>query len=267
MSNQSTNNKSKYFKGSFCQLRPKYVNEYFNFATGKNAKVGVIDSGWDYSLSDTRIKKGIGLVDPNDELSLKVTDNFNDENGHGTSCTDLILRIAPDAEIYPVKVFGKRIETSVNILIEAINWSLDNNLKVLNFSLGTILSEALEPLYKACELARREGLIIISANSNIKDQFSYPAIFENAIGVELGNINDLFGYDYRSDEAVECVAKGSFDDVCSLDARRISSSGNSFAAPVIAGIVSLIIQNYPNYNLDNIRYLLHKFAALQFVLS
>ncbi|MGD8778131.1 MAG: S8 family serine peptidase [Ignavibacteria bacterium] len=251
----------EYYYGAFCEYAGKEVRKYLKSATGKNVKIGVVDSGWDCSLADSRIKKGICLVDPDDELSLKISDNFQDQNGHGTSCTDIILRLAPDSYIYPVKVFGRRIETSVNILIEAIKWAIENEIKILNFSLGTKLTEALESLYRACEYARQKGIIVVSANTNAIDDYSYPAIFENSIGVEIGNTENIFEFDFIEDEAIECKAKGRFSDVLSLNNLRIASGGNSFAAPVITGLTSLFIERNPGSNLDDVRNFLNNFSS------
>ncbi len=250
----------KYYFGAFCENPGKEIRKYFDYATGENIKIGIVDSGWDSRLTDSRIKEGIGLVDPDDELSLKVSDNYNDQNGHGTSCTDLVLRLAPDSCIYPIKVFGKQIETSVNILIEAIKWAIEKEIKILNFSLGTKLNEALEPLYKACEYARRKGIIIVSANTNAMDDYSYPAIFENSIGVAMGGSDNIFEFDFLENEAIECKAKGRFDDVLSLNYQRITSGGNSFAAPVITGLASLHIEKNPHANLEDIRNHLKEYS-------
>jgi len=253
--------KLKYFNGSFSAIRPIDFNKKINYATGKGIKIGVIDSGWDRTLIDKRIQKGIGLVNPKDELMLEISSDYNDLNGHGTACTDIILRIAPDAIIYPIKVFGKRIETSTNVLIEGILWAIKKELKILNISLGTLLPEALEPLYKACEIARRKGMILVASKSNLENM-SYPAIFENVIGVETGNFGDLLEYDFQADKGIDCKAKGRFEDVYKLDGKRIKLEGNSFASPVISGIVALLLENFPNANINYIRLLLQKYASL-----
>ncbi len=251
----------EYYVGAFCQHPGFEIRKFLNFNTGKNVKIGVVDSGWDKNLVDSRIKKGVCFVDPDDELSLKLSEIYDDQNGHGTSCTDLILRLAPDSSIYPIKVFGNQIETSVNILIEAIKWAIDEEIKILNFSLGTKITEALEPLYKACEFARRNGMIIISANTNLEDDYSYPAIFENSIGVEQSEFDSVFEIVYKDEEAIECQAKGRFTDILDLNNFRRFSAGNSFAAPVVTGLVSLYLENNPNANLEETREFLKNYYS------
>lgn len=248
-----------YFKGSFCSFRKKQTQIHFGNSTGRGVKVAVIDSGWNMNLVDSHIKKGIGLVDPTDELSLQKNDNYGDENGHGTAVTDLILRIAPDVTIYPVKVFGRRLETSVNILIEAILWCINNDIKLINLSLGTLLDNALELLYKACEIARQKGMIIISAKSN-SEIYSYPSIFENSIGVENGDFDDIFEFKYITDEATECIAKGVHNDLCFLTEERQKLGGNSFAAPVITGFLALFCESNLGTDLEMGRNLLENYS-------
>lgn len=261
MNADTTSKKSEiYFKGSFCSYRNEQTREYFGDSTGKGIKVAVIDSGWNLNLVDSRVKKGIGLVDPMDELSLKRNENYGDENGHGSAVTDLILRIAPDVTIYPIKVFGRRLETSVNILIEAILWCINNDIKLINLSLGTLLADALAPLYKACEIARQKGIIIISAKSN-SEAYSYPSIFENSIGVENGSFDDIFKFKYVADEATECIARGIHDDVCYLTEERQRLGGNSFAAPIITGYLALLCENREAMNLEDARTTLEKYYS------
>jgi subtilisin family serine protease len=245
-----------YFHGSFCEIRPPKLVEKLGQATGKNVKIGVLDSGWDRSLVDSRINKGVGLTSPRDELSLEFSEDDNDQNGHGTSCSELILRIAPDSELYPIKVFGEEIETSIDIIVEGIKWGIQYNMKILNLSLGTILPAALAPLYNICEIARRKGMIIISSKSNT-EEWSYPAIFENAIGVELGTFENIFDFEFKIEEAIECKAKGFYNDLLMLKGYRVPSGGNSCATPVITGLIALIIEKNPTYNLDDIRNYLH----------
>ncbi|MGH7454214.1 MAG: S8 family peptidase, partial [bacterium] len=223
--------------------------------TGQGVRIGVIDSGWDRSLADPRIKKGAGFVDSTDELALRQSDDDHDRIGHGTACADLILQIAPNAEIFPLRVFGHRLETSVSILVAAIKWAIDHQLRVLNLSLGTHLADAIRPLYAACELARRNGLIIVAA-AHVSNASSFPSIFENVLGVTSGHFNSPFEYCYRKNEAIECVAKGGEQTVLWLDGQRVPRQGTSFTAPHISGIVALFLERYPHARLENIRELL-----------
>lgn len=241
--------------------RPQWVIDELQAPTGQGVRVGVIDSGWDRSLADPRIKKGIGFVDPIEELTLKQSEDDHDRIGHGTACADLILQIAPSAEIFPLRVFGHRLETSVPLLVAAINWAIAHRLQIVNLSLGTHLAEAVRPLYVACELARRNDLLIVAA-AHLSKAESFPSIFENVISVTAGNFFNPFDYYYQKNEATECIAKGGEQMVLWLGGQRVPRQGTSFAAPHISGIVALFLERYPHARLEDIRELLAKYAIV-----
>lgn len=240
-------------------VRPEWVTRELGGPTGRGVRVGVIDSGWDRSLRDPRVLPGIGLIDPQNELALGRTDDDGDRNGHGTACADQVMRIAPQVQTVPVRVFGQGLDTSPAVLYEALRWAVEQRLDVVNVSLGTSLEETLYPLYVLCERARRNGTIVVAAGHNVRD-WSYPAIFENVIGVDAAELDSPFTYRYRPDEAMECLAWGIHVPVRWLGGRRVPRSGTSFAAPQISGIVALFRERYPNATLEDVRELLARYA-------
>jgi len=240
--------------------RPLWITNDLQAPTGQGVRISVIDSGWDRTLANLQVKKGVGFVHPMDELVLKQSDDDQDRIGHGTACADLILQIAPNAEIFPVRVFGHRLETSVPILVAAINWVIDQRLQIVNLSLGTHLADAVRPLYAACELARRHGVIIVAA-AHVSKVWSFPSIFENVIGVGAGDFRRPFDYSYQKNEATECLAKGGEQMVLWLKGQRVPRQGTSFAAPHISGIVALFLERHPHARLEDIRELLAQYAT------
>ena len=91
------------------------------------------------------------------------------------------------------------------LIVEAIEWAIEYKMQVVNLSLGTLEKEALEPLYIACEKAKKAGIIIVAASHN-KKGWSYPAVFDNTIGVTTGEFSNPYHYLYRDEHALECVA-------------------------------------------------------------
>ena len=239
---------------------PDWVREELGSPTGRGVRVGVIDSGWDRAQDDPRVLPGISFVDPDDDFALGQTDDDHDRLGHGTACVDLILRIAPEAEVVPIRVFGKQLETSPSILHAGLKWAVEQQLNVVNVSLGTMLEGTLHPLYAVCERARRSGIIIVAAGHNASD-WSYPAIFENVIGVAADRFQSPYEYRYRPDDAMECQAWGVEQPVLWLGGRRVVKNGTSFAAPNIAGIVTLLMERHPGATIEQVRELLARFAV------
>ena len=238
---------------------PAWVAEGLGRPTGRGLVVGVIDSGWDRNCDDPRVLPGIGLVDPEDDLAMLRTDDDHDRVGHGTACVHQILRIAPDARVVPIRVFGRDLETSPGTLQAGILYAIEQGVDVVNLSLGTQLEGTLHPLYAACEKARRMGMIVVAAGHNARD-WSYPAIFENVIGVSAARFDSPWEYRYLPDEATECEAWGVEQPVTWLNGEETVKHGTSFAAPNITGIICLLLERHPGAKLEDIRELLAKYA-------
>lgn len=66
-----------------------------------------------------------------------------DRLGHGTCVTAAIKEKAPDAEIYVVKVFDRSLETTMDVLLAALNWSVEQQVHLINLSLGVVQPECL----------------------------------------------------------------------------------------------------------------------------
>ncbi len=238
---------------------PAWVRDELGGATGRGIRVAVVDSGWDRTIADERVLPGVGFVDPEDDFATARNDDDQDVLGHGTACADVILGVAPDARIVPVKVFGKVLETSPGTLRAALLWAQEAGVQVINVSLGTRLEGQLHPLYHACEMARRAGIIIVAAGHNAND-WSYPAIFENVIGVSAARFDSAYHFRYRADEAMECEAWGVERPVLWVGGERVVRHGTSFAAPNVAGIVAMILERHPGATLEQVRDMLSRFA-------
>lgn len=238
---------------------PAWVRDELGGATGSGIRVAVLDSGWDRSIDDPRVLPGTGFVDPADDFAMARNDDDQDVLGHGTACADVILGVAPDARVVPVKVFGNKLETSPGTLEAALHWAIDAGVQVINVSLGTRLEGTLHPLYRACERARQAGIIVVAAGHNAND-WSYPAIFENVIGVSAARFDSPYHFHYRAEHAMECVGWGVERPVLWVGGERVVRHGTSFAAPGVAGIVALILERHPQAKLEDVREMLARFA-------
>ncbi|MGH7711735.1 MAG: S8 family serine peptidase [Gemmatimonadaceae bacterium] len=228
-------------------------------ATGKGVRVGVIDSGWDRTIANERVVQGIGLVDFNDELRLHLSTDDDDRHGHGTCCSNLVLDLAPDSTIVPMRVFGRHLETSPDVLARAIGWACEQSLLLLNVSLGTTRADVLKYLYAACERARRAGVIIVAAASAEPEGWSYPAVFEPVIGVGSASLDDPFDIEFTVGRAIECRLHTRGRRVRGLGSREYVSAGTSFAAPVVTGLIACWLELDSTLDVTGVR---ERFAQL-----
>lgn len=89
--------------------------------TGKGINIGILDSGIDYTHPDLRVIDGVNFVSEGQD--------FMDNNGHGTRVAGIIsslnntigiLGIAPDANLYAIKVLDKYGSGDYSNIIQGI---------------------------------------------------------------------------------------------------------------------------------------------------
>lgn len=239
---------------------PPRIRELLGDATGCGVRVGVVDTGWDRTLSDPRILPGVGLTDPDDDFALLRTHDDHDRLGHGTACAELVLRLSPAATIVPIRVFGGQLETSPAALRAGIDWAAEQSIPLVNLSLGTTLEHERAPLLAACERARRGGMLIVASAPNAGPT-TYPAAFDDVIGVDAGDFPSPWDFRHRAGAVVECTAAAKHQRLRWLGGREEVMSGPSFAAPHITGIVALILERHPGASLEEVRGWLGRLAG------
>ena len=74
---------------------------------------------------------------------------------------------------------------------------------------------------------------------------SYPSLYSSVISVAAHTRAGPEGFYYNPAPPVEFGAAGIDVDVAWLDGGSITATGNSFAAPVIAGVVARILGKHP----------------------
>lgn len=199
----------------------------------------IIDTGVDTNYKNSKIK-GISIGE-----NLKIKDKFEDEIGHGTAITDIILRHSQTAHIFMIKIFtAKKKFINEKKLITALEFILENiECKIINMSLGITFIEDKEKLYTICQKLIKKDIIILSSFENTNG-ISYPAAFNNVIGVtsddECININDFF---VTNSNIVNIGAFGKNQRIKWLDNKIKLGEGNSLACAHMTGIIYNIIQN------------------------
>jgi subtilisin family serine protease len=72
--------------------------------------------------------------------------------------------VAPKADLYGVRVFG--CDGSTDVVIDAIEWSVENDMDVINMSLGSPFGSADDPSAVAAHNATRKGVIVVTSAGN-----------------------------------------------------------------------------------------------------
>lgn len=72
--------------------------------------------------------------------------------------------VAPKADLYAVRVFG--CAGSTDVTVDAIEWAVDNDMDVINMSLGAPFGSSDDPTAVAASNATRKGVIVVASSGN-----------------------------------------------------------------------------------------------------
>jgi subtilisin family serine protease len=95
-------------------------------------RIGIIDSGVHSAHPHIGNIAG-GVTIGLDALEMSYVDRL----GHGTAIAALIHARAPRAELFAVKIFQHELTANLRIVLSAIDWCLQNEIDLINLSLGT----------------------------------------------------------------------------------------------------------------------------------
>jgi subtilisin len=218
-------------------------------STGKGVQVAVVDSGveHDHPALGSCVRGGVVVEydeDAEEGYRIETDEHPIDYAGHGTACAGIIHSIAPEAEIYSVRVLGKDMKGRAMQFAAGLDWSTEHGMQVVNLSLSTSKEEYFGLFHDLADQAYFKNVNLVSAVNNIPAP-SYPSLYSSVISVAAHAGHDPFEYYYNPSPPVEFGAPGIDVDVAWNNKQYVTSTGNSFAAPHIAGIVTLIRSKHP----------------------
>src|SRR5262249_20597534 len=100
--------------------------------------------------------------------------------------------VAPKASLYAVRVFG--CEGLTDVVTEAIDWAVDNDMDVINMSLGVSFGSGDSADAIAADNAMKAGVVVVSAagnDSDIRYIVSSPGVSRKGIAV-AATVNPAF---------------------------------------------------------------------------
>ncbi len=252
--------------------------EAWDYSTGsKKIKVGIIDSGIaDHDDLRDNVIEGWNFVDDDNDTS--------DQYGHGTLIAGIIgatgatengiIGINWNIEMVPLKVIStkykyeesKHPEYSTNAIVKAINWSINNDVDILNMSFGLFSNEDDHPFRTA--MNNYKGLMVCGAGNDKNDNdikkffpasYSQGEEFSDRV-ISVGAINEN-GYPTSftnyGETTVSLFAPG-FEILTTTppnghhlefadNSGYAFAPGTSIAAPHVAGVAALLYTKYDRY--------------------
>lgn len=234
-------------------------------STGKGVRVAIVDSGIeaDHPAVGARVRGGVVIeYDARTKTGVRIKEDPEPRDlfGHGTACAGIIHSIAPAAEFYSVRVLGKDLTGRALQFAGGLRWAIQNGMHVVNLSLSTSKQEYYGLFHEIADEAYFKNVLLVSAVNNIPAP-SYPSLYSSVISVAAHPLRDPLTYYYNPDPPVEFGALGIDVNVAWANKSYIVSTGNSFAAPHIAGIATLIRGKHPELTPFQVKTVLYACAS------
>jgi subtilisin family serine protease len=236
----------------------------FGGGAGRGARVAVIDSGID---GDHPAIGGMvrgwaePVMDEHGAISYRE-EPHGDLFGHGTACAGIIHAIAPEAELYSIRVLGRRLSGKGAIFAAGLRWAIDHGMHVVNLSLGTTNRDHFSLFHELVDEAYYRRVVLVSAANNMP-VISYPSLYSTVVSVaccELEADAGPFAYYGNPSPPVEFGAAGIDVRLAWLNGGYITATGNSFAAPRLTGLVALLLAKHPDLTPFQVKTVLRALA-------
>lgn len=220
------------------------------------ATIAVLDSGIDADRNEF-VRK---IVAP---FSFAAgTADFTDTDGHGTAVAGVaaaieggIRGVSPASNIMPIKVLDQNGETTSAILVQGIDYAVENGAGVINISAAGPASGTSAyddaTVTKAIGNAFSRGILVVAPTGNDgSEEPSVPSAYPHvlSVGGTDGSHGRRAGFSNYG-ESVDLMAPASMipapvpGSVCPQG--YTFASGTSFAAPALSGAAAILKQLRP----------------------
>ena len=243
-------------------LPPAITREWaWEGSTGRGVKVAVVDSGIDASHPAVGHVEGYLEINQDDDGRLIYnTDPHPDAYGHATACAGVIRSIAPDCELYSIKVLGAGLSGSGQGFAAGLQWAIRNGMQVCNLSLGTTKRDFYATFHELADQAYFRNVMLVTAANNMPFP-SFPSVYSSVIAVGSHSLQDPYVFYYNPQPPVEFGGPGIDVRVAWLEHKWIVATGNSYATPHITGIVTRILGKHPGLTVFQLKTVLRALAA------
>jgi hypothetical protein len=200
------------------------VTEAQKIATGKGVIVAILDHMFDKDDESLQHR----LVSPASVLQDAPVFEPKARAGHGTWMARVLVKVAPDVKIMPVRICGKGIYGDAELYIKGIEYAIENGADIISLSHQAIPGEKQQDLDRAIEKATEKGVTFVYINYQGKRKdviVTSPIEFAN----RYNRNNNIFVI------GTNFINESSFPNTW----------GVSQTAPMVAGVIAMLKELNP----------------------
>jgi Subtilase family. len=218
-------------------------------------KIAIIDSGINRNLIQIEKLKDELIVDENNVCKVDNSIPKTTDYLHGTICALIIEKYCPDCVFSSIRILDETGKGGIEKIEPALEWCCQNNITLVNLSLGTTHFKESEKLNRLINRFVYKGLIIVAAVSNI-GFFTFPASFSNVIGVSTKGNCSLYVDNYVHLGIDTVVSSEHIIELCGKEYK--TSLSNSYAAPYVSALIIQKIIEGAKYDIHMLKEYVRK---------
>ncbi len=248
------------------------ISRAWNYATGRNINICVIDFGLDVDNEDLK-DNIVKCYDASTGENIITNPQF-----HGTACAGVacavrnnnkgLSGVAPDANLMFARVGNPDEEPNVNFLgqfTKAINWAVASGADIISCSIGCYFCDELgKVVSNAIQTGRNgKGCVFVAASGNNGiNRITTPGNVDGVMSIgaidSLTNVSDFSNYG----DALFAVAPGDHIFLLAPGNNYSFGNGTSFACPAVAGVAALVLQAFPGATVEQVRSIIAQSASI-----
>ncbi|MCP2323382.1 type VII secretion-associated serine protease mycosin [Hamadaea flava] len=239
-----------------------HLSDANKISKGEGIKVALIDTGVDATHPDIA-----GSVEAGTDLTGAGSgDGLTDPDGHGTSMASLIVGhgrihgVAPKATVVAIRA-SLGLTGSATKTGEAVRWAISQKINVISISQGFAEDDLV--LRQAIAAAVAADVVVVAAAGNrpTATRVMYPAAYAGVIAVSGTDAQSQLSSASVIGPQVVLAAPSDHLSVAHKNHTRVSTTGTSNAAALVAGTVALLRSQHPDAKAQDIIQMLTSTAT------